>query len=156
MLYIYLALFAALCFSLSDITTKFLLNNGVSNLQYLFWCQGLIYILLTLATLILAVKYSFKFLTNGDNAITVLGFPTGKVGVFMVITTIFSFCGLMALVYAFKISNNIGYTSAIVGTTSLMTFFFSWLIFNKTPELIGLIGALMIVTGVFLISRCNN
>lgn len=156
MLYIYLSLLAALFFSLSDISTKVLLNNGVSNLQYLFWSQGILYIFITLIALYFATYFSIKFLTNGDSATKVLSIPSMKIGFYMVITTLFSFCGILSLVYAFKISDNIGYTSSIVGTTALMTFFFAWLIFGKKPEAIGLLGAILIIAGVFLISRCKN
>lgn len=156
MLYIYLSLLAALFFSLSDISTKVLLNNGVSNLQYLLWSQGILYIFITLIALYFATYFSIKFLTNGDSATKVLSIPSMKIGFYMVITTLFSFCGILSLVYAFKISDNIGYTSSIVGTTALMTFFFAWLIFGKKPEAIGLLGAILIIAGVFLISRCKN
>ena len=149
MLYIYLALFSALTFSLSDITTKYLLDNGVSNLQYLFWGQGMIYILLTILTIIFATIYSYNILTNGEPLLNVIKYPPGKLGLVIFVSTIFSFMGLLSLIYAFKISKNIGYTASIVGTTSLMTFFFSWLFFNKKAELKGLIGAVNIIWCVF-------
>lgn len=156
MLYIYLALFSALTFSLSDITTKYLLDNGVSNLQYLFWGQGMIYILLTIVTIIIATIYSYNILTNGDSLLKVINYPSGKLGLIIFVSAILSFLGFLSLIYAFKISINIGYTASIVGTTSLMTFFFSWLFFKKKTEFKGLIGAISILFGVFLISKCDN
>lgn len=156
MLYIYLALFSALTFSLSDITTKYLLDNNVSNLQYLFWGQGIIYILLILTTIIFATFYSYNILTNGEPLLNVVKYPPGKLGIIIVVSTIFSFLGLLSLIYAFKISNNIAYTASIVGTTSLMTFFFSWLFFKKKAEFKGLLGGILILFGVYLISKCDN
>lgn len=156
MLYIYLSLFAALCFSFTDITTKILLNNGVSNLQYLFWTKGIIFTLITLLILCFAIYFSFKVLTNGDGFSQILTIPNMKIGFYMIITTIFSFIGLVALVYAFNISDNVGYTSTIVRTTALMTFFLLWLIYGKKPELIGLQGAVLIIIGVFFIGQCKN
>ena len=63
MLYIFLALFAALGFSVSDICSKYLLNNGVSNLQFLFWAHGIAFVLLTLLFIIIGTQFSLKFLT---------------------------------------------------------------------------------------------
>ncbi len=156
MLYIFLALYAALGFSISDICTKYMLDNGISNLQYLFWAHGILFITLTIILIIIGTNYSLKPLTNGHSYLDIAKFPRGKLGWIIVLSTLFSFSALVGLIYAFKISKNIGYTSAIVGTTSLMTFFFSWLFFNSKPQLIGIIGAISILFGVYLISRCDN
>jgi len=156
MLYVYLALLSAFGFSLSDITSKYLLNHGISSLRYLFWCHGLIYLFFVVLAMILAAKFSLNFLTNKDSYTQILTFPKGKLGALMIFATIVSLCSLISLLYAFKISDNIGYTSALVGTTAMITFLLSWLIFNKKPEPIGLIGAALIFTGVFLISKVKN
>lgn len=156
MLYIFLALYAALGFSISDISTKYLLDNGVSNLQYLFWAHGILFLALTILLIIVGSKYSLKELTNGDKYFNLTKFPSGKLGGLILFSTLFSFSGLLVLIYAFKISKNIGYTASIVGTTSLMTFFFSWLLFNKKPQFIGLLGSVSILFGVYLISKCDN
>ncbi len=156
MLYIFLALFAALGFSVSDICSKYLLNNGVSNLQFLFWAHGIAFVLLTLLFIIIGTQFSLKFLTNGDKYKKLLSYPKGKLGLVLILSSLASFFGLVALIYAFKISDNIGYTSAVVGTVTMITFFLSWLIFNKTPEIKGLLGAALILFGVYLISKCKN
>mgnify|MGYP000135296516 FL=1 len=156
MLYIFLALCAALGFSISDICSKYLLDNGVSNLQYIFWVHGIFYVIFTALSIYLASKYAFNQLTNGRKYMSILKFPEGILGVPLFLAAFASFCGLIALIYAFKISANIGYTSAIVGTTSLITFFFSWIFFKKTPKSIGLLGAIFILFGVYLISKCDN
>ncbi len=156
MLYIFLALFAAFAFSVSDVSSKYLLNNGVSNLQYLLWGHGFIYVFFTLLFMIIGTVYSLKFLTNGDKYSKLLSFPKGKLGPVILLSGLASFFGLVALIYAFKISDNIGYTSAVVGTVTMITFFLSWIIFNKTPQLIGLLGSGLILLGVYLISKCEN
>ena len=156
MLYILLALYSALAFSLSDLTTKYLLDNGISNLQYLFWGHGILYFILTLVFIFFGTKYSFNSITNGDKYSDLIKYPSGKLGLIIILSTLFSFTGLLVLIYAFKISNNIGYTSAIVGTTSLITLILSWVLFNKKPQFIGIIGVISILFGVFLISKCDN
>ena len=105
---------------------------------------------------IAASHFSFKALTNGDKIRNILKLPKGKLGFIVILASIFSFIGLVSLIYAFKISENIGYTSAVVGTVSLITFFFSWILFDKKPEGKGLFGAVLILAGVYLISKCKN
>lgn len=156
MLYIFLSLFAALAFSISDISSKFLLNKGISNLQYLFWAHGVAYVLLVLLFMVIGTFFSLKFLTNGDKYKKLLSYPSGKLGGILILSALASFFGLVALIYAFKISDNIGYTSAIVGTVTMITFFLSWIVFGKKPEMIGLVGAGLILFGVYLISLCEN
>ena len=156
MLYIFLSLFAALAFSVSDISSKYLLNQGISNLQYLFWAHGIAYLILTLVFMFIGTRLSVKFLTNGDKYKKLLSFPRGKNGIVLIISALGSFFGLVALIYAFKISDNIGYSSAIVGTVTMITFFLSWIVFGKIPEMIGLVGSALILFGVYLISLCEN
>ena len=156
MLTIILSLFAALGFSISDICSKYLLENGISNLQYLFWSHGVLFLGFTILFMIIGTKFSLKFLTNGDNYSNLTKLPSGKLLLVLLLATITSFLGLIVLIYAFKIAKNIGYISAVVGTTSLITFLLSWLIFDKQPEAIGLLGAIFILFGVYLISKCEN
>lgn len=156
MLTIILSLCAALGFSISDICSKYLLENGLSNLQYLFWSHGVLFLSLTILFMIIGTSYSLKFLTNGDGYNQLFKLPSGKLLLILLLATITSFMGLVVLIYAFKIAKNIGYISAVVGTTSLITFILSWLFFGKKPELIGILGALSILFGVYLISKCDN
>ena len=156
MLYIFLSLFAAFGFSVSDICSKYLLNKGISNLQFLFWAHGIAFLVLTLLFMLIGKKYSLNFLTNGDNYNKLVSYPKGKLGLILLLSALASFFGLVALIYAFKISDNIGYTSAIVGTVTMITFFLSWIVFGKVPEIKGLVGAALILFGVYLISKCNN
>ena len=156
MLYILLSLLAAFCFSVSDISSKYLLNNNISNLRFLFWAHGVGFVILTLLFMTVGINYSLQFLTNGDDYKTLLQFPKGKTAWILILSTLASFFGLVALIYAFKISDNIGYTSAVVGTVTMITFFLSWLVFGKVPQIKGLIGAALILFGVYLISLCDN
>lgn len=156
MLYIYLALFSALGFSLSDLCSKYLLDNGISNLQFLFYSHGVIFVSLCIISILLVSFLSIGVLTNGNKYLDVVKFPTDKRGLILISASTISFVALISLIYAFKISKNIGYTVAIVGTTSLFTLILSRVIFGHKIQLIGLIGALLIISGVFLISKCNN
>lgn len=156
MLYIFLALLAAFGFSVSDICSKYLLNQGISNLQFLFWAHGIAFVVLTLVFMLIGRRYTLKFLTNGDNYKELLSYPKGKLGWILVLCSLASFFGLVSLIYAFKISDNIGYTSAVVGTVTMITFFLSWIVFGKKPQLKGLIGAVLILFGVYLISTIKN
>ena len=156
MLYIYLALFSALGFSLSDLCSKYLLDNGISNLQFLFYSHGIIFVSLCIISILIVSFFSIGILTNNNKYLEVVNFPKDKRGLILVIASTISFLALISLIYAFKISKNIGYTVAIVSTTSLFTLFLSRLIFGHKIQLIGLLGVLLIVSGVFLISKCNN
>lgn len=156
MLYIFLSLIAAFGFSVSDICSKYLLNHGISNLQFLFWSHGIAYVVLTLLFMIIGRNYAIKFLTNGDSYKNLLSYPKGKLGWVLLLCSLTSFFGLVALIYAFKISDNIGYTSAVVGTVTMFTFFLSWIVFGKKPQLKGFIGAVLILFGVYLISTIKN
>ena len=55
MLYIYLTFCKRFCFSLSDICSKYLIDNGISNMKFLFWAHGIIFTVLGL----IAIFYSF-------------------------------------------------------------------------------------------------
>jgi drug/metabolite transporter (DMT)-like permease len=156
MLYIFLALLAAFGFSVSDICSKYLLNQGISNLQFLFWAHGIAFVVLTIVFMLIGRRYTLKFLTNGDNYKELLSYPKGNLGWVLVLCSLASFFGLVCLIYAFKISDNIGYTSAVVGTVTMITFFLSWIVFGKKPQLKGLIGAVVILFGVYLISTIKN
>jgi len=156
MLYIFLALLAAFGFSVSDICSKHLLNHGISNLQFLFWSHGVAYVVLTLIFMFIGRKFTIKFLTNGDNYNQLLSYPKGNLAWILALCSLASFFGLVCLIYAFKISDNIGYTSAVVGTVTMITFFLSWIVFGKKPQFKGLVGAGLILIGVYLISTIKN
>ena len=156
MLYIYLALFSALGFSLSDLCSKYLLDNGISNLQFLFYSHGVIFVTLCILGILLVSFFSKGLLTNNKKYLNVIKFPMDKRGLILICSSTLSFLALISLIYSFKISYNIGYTSAIVSTTSLFTLFISWIVLGKKINIVGLLGVLLIIIGVLLISRYNN
>ncbi len=94
MLYIFLSLFAAFGFSVSDICSKYLLNKGISNLQFLFWAHGIAFLVLTLLFMLIGKKYSLNFLTNGDNYNKLVSYPKGKLGLILLLSALASFFGL--------------------------------------------------------------
>lgn len=157
MLYIYLALISAICFSTSDICSKYLFNNSISNLQYLFWAHGILYIILSVLTILVCSYLSIGLFTNNKTYLDVIKFPKlFKNRLVLIFGTVSSFIGLLVLMYSFKISKNIGYTVGLVGTTSLFTLILSSLIFKKSINPFGLLGVILIISGVFFISKCEN
>ena len=156
MLYIYLALFSALGFSISDLCSKYLFDNNVSTLQYLFWGHGILYILLAIVAIVTTSYFSIGYFTNNKKYLDVVKFPSGNKGLIIILASLLSFLGVLSLLYAFKISINIAYTSAIVSTVSLITLLINRLVFKKKIQLSGLVGILLIISGVYFISRCQN
>ena len=156
MLYIYLALVSAFCFSLSDICSKYLIDNGISNMKFIVWAHGIIFTIFGVIGIIIASFFSFNFLTNKEKYLDVIRFPLNTKGVIIVISSLISYIGLISLIYAFKISKNIGYTSAIVGTTSLITLIFSVIILKHSIEWKGVLGVILVVFGIYFISQTDN
>ena len=156
MLYIYLALVSAFCFSLSDIGSKYLIDNGISNMKFIVWAHGIIFTIFGVIGIIIASFFSFNFLTNKEKYLDVIRFPLNTKGVIIIISSLISYIGLISLIYAFKISKNIGYTSAIVGTTSLITLIFSVIILKHSIEWKGVLGVILVVSGIYFISQTDN
>lgn len=156
MLYIYLALVSAVCFSLSDICSKYLIDNGISNMKFIVWSHGIIFTLFGIIGILIASFFSFDFLINKEKYLDVIRFPLNTKGVIIVISSLISYIGLISLIYAFKISKNIGYTSAIVGTTSLITLIFSVIILKHSIEWKGVLGVILVVSGIYFISQTDN
>ena len=156
MLYIYLALFSAFGFSISDLCSKYLFDNNVSNLQFLFWGHGILYLTLSILAIIIMSYLSIGYFTNNKKYLDVFKFPSGSKGGILILATIASFLGLLSLLYAFKISINIAYTSAIVSTASLITLLINRIVFKKKIKLSGLLGIVLIISGVYCISRTQN
>ena len=57
---------------------------------------------------------------------------------------------------AFQRSVNIGYTVAVISTTSAITAILAWLIFKIKLNVYGIIGICLIITGCFLIGKSEN
>jgi hypothetical protein len=104
MLYIYLALLSAFGFSISDLCSKYLFDNNVSNLQFIFWGHGILYIILTILAVIVSSYVSIGYFTNNKKYLDVFKFPSGNKGCIIILATIASFLALLSLLYSFKIS----------------------------------------------------
>lgn len=156
MIYIWLALFSALAFSISDITSKYLFNNGISNFQLIFWAHGILYIIFTLIGILITSLLSVGIFSNNKKFLDVIKLPSIKLSVALLFCSIVSFLGMLSLVYTFKKSKNIGLIVPLVGSTSLFTLILSRIIFKIKIPFIGLVGAILILTGVFCISKCPN
>ena len=57
---------------------------------------------------------------------------------------------------AFQRSVNIGYTVAVISTTSAITAILAWLLFKVKLNWFGMIGIGLIISGCFLIGKSEN
>ena len=64
--YIFFSILGALFLSLSDILSKYVLNNEISYVNYIFWSFRITYLLCTVILLFIAYKFKF-LLSNGTN-----------------------------------------------------------------------------------------
>ena len=149
MKYILAALSGAFLLSLSDLCSNYALENGLTNLKHTFWSHGVVYLIAILVAIYLMSEKG-KIAAN-------IKFPENKkAGWASMLAGIFGFLALLTINYAFSHSKNIGYTVALISTTSLITLILSYLVFNKPLENKGTIGIFTILIGVYLISTCNN
>ena len=156
MLYLLLALIAALGFSLSDICVKYVIDNGVSNFQYLFWSHGVMYAILFFLLIFVLMYIPMKFLTNKKKLSENITLPKGKKGALVLLSGVLAFSAMVLVIYAFKISKNIAYTVAVISTTSVFTLIFSSILLGHQINFYGTLGILFILIGVFFISKCDN
>lgn len=155
MIHIWLALLSAISFSLSDISTKYLLNNNINNIQILFWGRGILILILTIMMICITSYYGITLFSKKKYMDT-LKISSPKMCIVLVISGIISFVGYIALLYAYKISKNIGFIVPIVSTTSLFTLVLSTIFFKTKTYILGVIGSILILLGVFCISKCPN
>ena len=57
---------------------------------------------------------------------------------------------------AFQRSVNIGYTVAVISTTSSITAILAWVLFKVKLNVFGVIGIGLIISGCFLIGKSEN
>jgi drug/metabolite transporter (DMT)-like permease len=160
--YIFFAFIGAFLLSISDVLSKYALNNNVSNLNFIFWSHGIVYIACIILLLVLCLFIRPQFLLGDmDNKkndiqeiIKLSNNKKTRIAVFL--SGIIAFSALICIIYSFKISDNIGYTSAIISTTCLFTLLFSVLFLGSNIEIKGVIGCLLIIAGIVMISRCSN
>ena len=158
--YIILCLMGALMFSVSDLFTKYVLNNGMSNINYIFWSRGITYLICLILLVVLTYLFSIKFLANNsknDNIYELIKLNKRKdLNYACIISGILSLFAIILIIYSFSVSKNIGYNVAIVSSTCLFTLIISSIFLKTKIELQGLMGCILIILGVFLISRTNN
>ena len=153
-MYIILALVSALMLSLSDILTKYALNNGKSSFEYIFWSHGVIYVICIIALLVILKYKKIKSLTNNDSINSMVKLKFDKTRYAILLSGIIAFLALITIIYTFSISKNIGYTVAIISTTALFSYIISYFLFNSKIDIKGFLGILLIIFGVYLISTC--
>lgn len=149
MKYILAALSGAFLLSLSDLCSNYALENGLTNLKHTFWSHGVVYLI--------AILVAIYLMSEKGKIVNNIKFPENKkAGWASMMAGMFGFMALLTINYAFSHSKNIGYTVALISTTSLITLILSYLVFNKPLETKGTIGIFTILIGVYLISTCNN
>ena len=158
--YILLCIIGAIALSISDIFSKYALNNGVSNINYIFWSRGIAYTSCLILLVILTYLFSIKCMANDDKNDNIYSLiklnQKNKLNYACIISGIFSFIALVLIIYSFSISKNIGYNIAIVSSTCLFTVLLSSLLFKVKIELIGILGVVLIILGIFFISKTSN
>ena len=155
-MYIFFAILSALLLSFSDILTKYALDKGTSNFEYIFWSHGIIYIV-CIIILLLYLKFNpLKLLLNKDKIKDILKLEFNNTRYAIVLSGIFGFLALITIIYTFKISKNIGYTVAVISTTCLFSLILSYFLLDAPINYKGLIGILFILIGVYLIGNCGN
>lgn len=158
--YIILCIIAAVLLSVSDLFSKYALNNGVSNINYIFWSRGIAYFTCLILLVLLTYLFSIKVMANNGENNNIYDLirlnRKNNLNYACIISGIFSFIALALIIYSFSISKNIGYNIAIISSTCLFTLILSCLFFSVKIELQGLIGCILIILGVFLISRTKN
>ena len=154
-MYIIFALVSAILLSFSDILTKYALNSGRSTFEYIFWSHGVIYLVGILILLFVLRYRKIKSLTNNDTINEMLKIKFDKSRIAILLSGAIAFLALITIIYTFSISKNIGYTVAIISSTALFSYIISYFLFNSKIDLKGLIGILLIISGVYLISTCK-
>ena len=155
-MYIFFAILSDLLLSFSDILTKYALDKGTSNFEYIFWSHGIIYIV-CIIILLLYLKFNpLKLLLNKDKIKDILKLEFNNTRYAIVLSGIFGFLALITIIYTFKISKNIGYTVAVISTTCLFSLILSYFFLDAPINYKGLIGILFILIGVYLIGNCGN
>jgi uncharacterized membrane protein len=160
MSYIFFSLLGALLLSLSDLFSKYALNNGISNINYIFWSHGITYFVCLILLLLLTYGLSITFLTNNSRMSSLYDIvklnKNRKVNIATICSGVCGFMALLVIIYSFSISENIGYNSAIISSACLFTLIFSILFLKASIEFKGILGCIFIIVGLILISRCSN
>ena len=164
--YLLYSLLGAIFLSISDIASKYAIDNKISNLTYVIWSHGVLYIVILIIFIILCLKYQWKYFilhssekstSQSKTLYDILKLPNDWKSIGSVILGgVFGFLALVIIIMAFQRSVNIGYTVAIISTTSAITAILAWLIFKIKLNVYGIIGICLIITGCFLIGKSEN
>jgi drug/metabolite transporter (DMT)-like permease len=150
------ALLSALFLSISDILSKYSLDNGISNFEYIFWSHGIIYLACIILLLIYLAFNPLKLLLNKDTIKDILKIKFNNTRYAILLSGVFGFLALITIIYTFKISKNIGYTVAVISTTCLFSLIFSYIFLGAPINYKGVMGMIFILIGVYLIGNCSN
>ena len=163
--YILYALVGAFFLSISDIASKYAIDNKISNLTYITWSHGVLYMVVLTIFIILCLKYQWKnFILHSKESNSrhktiydILKLPNDwKSIVSVILGGVFGFLALIIIIMAFQRSVNIGYTVAVISTTSAITAILTRLLFNVKLNVFGMIGICLIISGCFLIGKSEN
>lgn len=155
-MYIFYALLAALFLSISDILSKYATDKGISNFEYIFWSHGVMYCFCIIG-LILYLNYNpLKLLLNNHKIKDIIKIKFNKPRYSILLSGLFGFLALITIIYTFTISKNIGYTVGLISTTCLFTLIFSYIFLGDPINIMGIIGIIFILIGVYLIGNCGN
>ena len=128
--YLLYSLLGALFLSISDIASKYALDNKISNLTYVTWSHGVLYVVLLTIFITLCLKYQWKpFIFHSEESNSrhktlydIFKLPNDWKSITSVILGgAFGFLSLIVIIMAFQRSINIGYTVAVISTTSAIT-----------------------------------
>jgi drug/metabolite transporter (DMT)-like permease len=155
-MYIFYSLLGALFLSISDILSKYATDKGVSNFEYIFWSHGIIYCICIIGLLLYLNYNPLKLLVNNNKIKDILKFKFNNTRYAILLSGLFGFLALITIIYTFQISKNIGYTVGLISTTCLFSLIFSYMFLGSPINMIGIIGILFILIGVYLIGNCGN
>ena len=163
--YLLYSLLGAVFLSISDVASKYALDNKISNLTYVTWSHGVLYVVLLTIFIILCLKYQWKpFILHSEESNSrdktlydIFKLPKDWKSIISVILGgAFGFLSLIVIIMAFQRSVNIGYTVAVISTTSAITAILAWLLFKVKLNWFGMIGIGLIISGCFLIGKSEN
>lgn len=155
-MYIFYSLLGALFLSISDILSKYATDKGVSNFEYIFWSHGIIYVICIIGLLLYLNYNPLKMFVNNDKIKDILKIKFNTKRYAILLSGLFGFFALITIIYTFQISKNIGYTVGLISTTCFFSLIFSYIFLGDPINMIGILGILFILIGVYLIGNCGN
>ncbi len=162
--YLLYALLGALFLSISDVASKYALDNKISNVTYVAWSHGVLFIVLLVIFVTLCLKYQWQPFLLYDKEppgpkplYDIFRLPSDWKSIASVlIGGFFGFLSLIIIIMAFQRSVNIGYTVAVISTTSAITALLVWGLFSIKLNWFGMLGIGLIISGCFLIGKSEN